>query len=244
MKDHRALFLRWESDFDQSEEGDWWHIIKDSDTSMDALSGNTRSKTRRGLKVFKCEPLTRDTVLAEGYEVYTSAFARYDTHEQKISCKEFNEAVRSLPQQSEFWGVREKISGRLVAFSENYVEDDFCFYNTIWFDPNSLKKYSSYALFYEMNRHYLEYRSFSYVSDGAKSLSHATHIHDFLVAKFGFRKAMARLHVVYSPWIGCAVAITYPFRKWIEKIPLKSFKKVSILLRQEEVRRQCLAEVG
>jgi hypothetical protein len=90
-----------------------------------------------------------------------------------------------------------------------------------------------------MNRHYLEERKFRYVSDGARSLSHDTQIHDFLESKFGFRKAYARLHVVYAPWLDASVAAAFPFRNLIKKMPFSPFKKASILLKQEEIRREC-----
>ncbi|MGM0564429.1 MAG: hypothetical protein ACQES2_08865 [Pseudomonadota bacterium] len=239
MKSASALFIRWESGFDCEMELPWWHIIKDAGSELSDLSGNTRSKVRRGLKVYSCVPISRDDVLKEGYEVYKQAFSRYKTHEMQYSHKDFTQVVKALPAQAEFWGVRDKTSGGLVAFSENYVEAGSCFYNTIWFDPSSLKKYSSYALFYEMNRHYLKERGFGYVSDGARNLSHATEIHDFLVAKFGFRKAYANLHVVYTPWLGLAVKLAFPLRHWIDAVPLGPFKKAGILLKQEAIRRQC-----
>lgn len=239
MRERGAVFLRWESNFDRSDGNPWWHIIKDSRSSLSDLSSNTRSKVRRGLKVYDCNSLSRESVLDEGYEVYSEAFSRYETHEKKYSIQEFQKAVKSMPIQTEFWGVRDKSSGALVAFSENYVERNVCFYNTIWFDPAALRKYSSYVLFFEMNRYYLEDRHMLYVSDGARSLSHETQIHDFLESKFGFRKAYAQLHVVYVPWLGALVAVAYPFRKVVSKIPFGIFQKVSILLKQEEIRRMC-----
>lgn len=239
LESHGKLFVRWESSFDQGQKTAWWHIIKDGPAALSDLSSNTRSKVRRGLKAFDCASISRDKVLSEAYDVYKSAFARYETHENEFSRNEFLDAVKALPDQTEFWGVRDKVSGALVAFSENYVEADVSFYNTIWFEPSALRKYSSYALFYEMNRHYLEERKFRYVSDGARSLSHDTQIHDFLESKFGFRKAYARLHVVYAPWLRVAVAVAFPLRDLIAKVPLGPFKKASILLKQEEVRRDC-----
>lgn len=243
LRSQRSIFVRWESDFDQVTESPWWHIIKDGDCSLADISSNTRSKVRRGLRAYDCEVLPYSSLLEEGYGVYSSAFSRYETHETKFSRSEFEDALKALPKQTEFWGVREKGSGNLVAFSENYVEGNTCFYNTIWFEPKALKKYSSYALFYEMNRYYLEDREMQYVSDGARSLSHATQIHDFLESKFGFRKAYARLHVIYKPWLRIAVATFYPLRKLIDKVSYGPFKKASILLKQEEIRRQC-AEVA
>lgn len=239
LKNRGGFFVRWESEFDLAYETPWWHVIKDDAATLHDLSSNTRSKVRRGLKTFDCKPITRDTVLNEGYAVYKSAFARYETFEKEFSEKEFVDAVSSLPNEAEFWGVRDKKNDALVAFSENYVESGTCFYNSIWFEPDGLRKYSSYALFYEMNRSYLEDREFRYVSDGARSLSHATNIHDFLESKFGFRKAYSFLNVVYSPWLKVTVSVTYPFRSLVKAVPFSPFRKASILLTQEEIRRKC-----
>lgn len=232
-----ALFIRWESDFDGSFKGAWWHVIKDDASDLAELSGNTRSKVRRGLKAYNCASLTRKEVVTEGYDVYLSAFSRYKTHERRFSHGEFQDAIKSLPEQVEFWGVREKGTSRLVAFSENYVEEKTCFYNTIWFDVASLKKYSSYVLFYEMNSHYLNERLFRYVSDGARNISHGTEIHDFLISKFGFRRAYSRLHIIYTPWLGVLVKMAYPCRYFLSRVPLPILKKAVVLLNQERCRR-------
>ena len=239
-----SVLVRWESDFDNTACGHWWHIIKDGAASLSDMSKNTRNQVRRGLKGFDCGLLSRNDIITEGYVVYCRAFSRYETHERKLSASEFFNAVTGMPEQTEFWGARNKTTGALVAFSENYVEDLVCFYTTAWFDPSSLREYSSYALFYEMNRHYLEDREFSYVSDGARNLSHNTQIHEFLESKFGFRKAFARLNVVYTPWLGAAIAVAFPFRNLINKVPWALFKQASILLKQEEIRRACAEDMN
>ncbi|NWO01547.1 MAG: hypothetical protein HLX52_01115 [Idiomarinaceae bacterium] len=239
LRDKRVSFARWETSFDENSETPWWHVVKSGGTDLESLSSNTRSKVRRGLKRFKCQPVSREIILLEGYQVYESAFSRYSTHERKFSYNEFLEAVKALPAETEFWEVRDLANDKLVSFSENFVESGACFYNTIWFEPNSLKRYSSYALFFEMNRYYLESRGFDYVSDGARSLSHDTQIHDFLESKFGFRKAYSTLNVIYAPWLKVLISCSYPFRYIIGKVPYKAFQKASILLKQEEISRQC-----
>lgn len=232
-------FARWEREFDVNNVTEWWHIIKDDDCDIQKLSSNTRSKVRRGLKAFRCELVSREVILEEGFEVYKKASSRYETHEKCYSREEFLAAVKSLPTNTEFWGVRSQEAGQLVAFSENFVEDKTCFYNTIWFEPESLRKYSSYALFFEMGTYYLESKGFDYVSDGARSLSHDTQIHDFLESKFGFRKAYSTLNVVYAPWLKALISVCYPLKNLINRVPFTPFQKASILLKQEDIRRRC-----
>lgn len=238
LKSHNALFLRWESDFDQINNHPWWHIIKDAPDSLESLPKKTRYMIRQALKIYEARPLDTQEVLEYGYDVYVSAYQRYETHEPMLDRKNFCKAVRKLPEKTEWWGVFEKDSHRLVAFSENYIEEDTCFYVTMWIEPDAMKKFAGYLLFYQMEYHYLCVRGFKYISDGARSLSHSTNIHDFLVSKFNFRKAYSRLHVAYTPWLGIIILVAYPFRKWINKVPLSPFNKATILLRQEEIRRQ------
>lgn len=239
MKKTGAHFLRWESTFDGLDNGHWWHVVKTDCDELQALSSNTRSKVRRGLKRFRCVPISRDRVLKEGFAVYQDAFSRYETHEPAFTEAAFKQAIADLPSNTEFWGAEEQ-TGELVAFSENYVESQTCFFNTVWFKPSALRQYVSYALFHEMHQHYLQERKFDYVSDGARSISHDSSIHDFLISKFGYRKAYANLQVVYMPWLHIAVYLLFPFRGVIARINLNPFKKVSILLRQEEIRRQSM----
>lgn len=88
-----------------------------------------------------------------------------------------------------------------------------------------------------MNEYYLKEKSFKYVHDGSRSLSHYTDIHEFLEKKFNFRKAFAKMEIVYRKDIKVLVKILYPFKNIIKKINLNIFRKVSVLLKHEEIRR-------
>lgn len=239
MRDTRSLMIRWETEFDSSRSNHWWHVLKDGNSGLGDLSGNTRSKVRRGLRSYLCQPITRDFVIDFGYEVYADAFSRYVTHEECFSRSEFQKSVEQLASGTEFWGAIDRETGRLEAFSENYVESKTCFYNTIWFKGCGLKKYASYALIFEMNKSYLDDQGFIHITDGARSISHPTEIHDYLISKFGFRKAYATINVEYRPWLLLLVKGCFPFRMIFERISLNIFKKAAVLLRQEEINRQC-----
>lgn len=246
MDGRSSLMIRWDSGFDKYDSSDWWYVIKDRDDGLESLSRNSRSKVRRGKKAFESRQCAEEDILHYGYDVYCSAFARYTTHEKCYDRNKFVQAIKSLPEGTEFWSVRDRVTGKMVAFSENFVQDNACLYNTIWFEPSGLKRYSAYALFYAMNSHYLSERKLKYVSDGARNLSHKTSIHDFLEKKFGFRKAYARLNVEYEIWLAILVFLLYPFRSILRKMPLVFFKKASVLLKQEEIRRKCaeLSEIN
>ena len=152
---------------------------------------------------------------------------------------QFNSAIDSLPCTTEFWVVLRISTGEIAGFSENYIEDSTCFYNSVWFGPAFLKDYCGYALFYDMNRYYLGELGFKYVSDGARSISHSTEIHDFLISKFHFRKAYSRLCVEYVIWLRSLLIALAPFSPLISKVSLTPFQKLTTLLTLESIRREC-----
>ena len=240
MKVNSALFIRWESDFDKLESSHWWHIICDNVIEIDKLSKNTRYQIRRGKKSFYTELLSRDNVLNEGFKVYKESFLRYETHEDEFNEDEFKSAVSKMSEDTEFFGARSIETKELLAFSENFIEDKVCFCNSIWFVPKALKEKISYVFFYDLINFYLQEKKFRYISDGARSISHSTNIHEFLESKFGFRKAYASLNVIYHPLLGIFIRFIYPFRKILEYVPLKVFQMASIFLKQEEIRRKCI----
>lgn len=238
LMNQKCFLIRWEENFDQIKHSNWWHVIKDSDTKIESLSANTRSKVRRGLKFFDCVKLSTEELISEGYIVYKRAFSGYKTHEKIYTQKEFNSAIEKMPNYTEFWGIRKKDSGELVGFSENYIEDKVCFFNSIWFDPNSLRKYSSYAFFFTVSNHYISDRSFKYVSNGAKSISHDTAIHEFLLSKFGYRKAYSNVKIIYNPFLRVMIALLMPLEVFFRKLNSFYPNRIAIILNQERLIRE------
>ena len=96
--------------------------------------------------------------------------------------------------------------------------------------------YPMYGLILELNRYYLEERKLKYVSDGARSITEHSNIQPFLEDKFRFRKAYCDLQVFYRPWIGMAVSMLFPFRRFIRQ------RKVTALLRQEAMARNIMKQ--
>jgi hypothetical protein len=231
---YQAPFIRWEENFDDCNKTTWWHVIKDVPEELEHLSASTRSKVRRGQRNFTVMISVCDEIFADLYQVYQESFKRYKTFEKKLSFTEFKTSVQKLPPETEFWIVRDKVSNKIVAFSENIVRDDACLYNTIWFEPLALKKYSSYVLLHEMNKYYLNIRGMAYVSDGSRSINHQTNIHQFLEQSFGFRKAFSDLKIIYFPGFRLLIHLLSHLEGLIS-VPKSNFsKKLLVLIRQHQ----------
>lgn len=236
LRSSGAHFIRWESNFDEIESGDWWHIIKSGSECIEELPKKTRYMIKRASKDYRASLVSRDEIIANGHKVYLDAYARYETHEPVFDEEAFVGAVARLPDQTEFWAVYDS-NNEMVGFSENFISENTCFYVTMWLCPLAMKKFASYLLFHEMAKFYLNERKFDYVSDGSRSLSHNTNIHNFLEGKFNFRKAYASLNVEYSRWLYCLIVLCYPFRYFF-KISWPPAVKARILLNQEGIRRK------
>ncbi len=235
LKKSKAYLLRWTSDWDRNE-SQFWYVVKDNFGNLDELSANTRSKVRRGLKHCNVVKVLPKDIANDGYEVYVSAMNNYKTNLNIISENEFcNNKVNS--EDYDVWAVYEKSTGKMIAYSSNNVQNNICNYTEIKFHSKYLKLYSSYALFYEMNHYYLEEKNFLYVHDGARSIAHDTNIQSFLIDKFKFRKAYCRLNIIYRKDINIIVKILYPFKTIISKLKFSITNKISVLLKQEEIRR-------
>jgi hypothetical protein len=181
--------------------------------------------------------IEKSELIEHGYKVYVAAFKRYKTINKPMSSKKFIKHINSLDKDWEFWGVYSRETDELIAYSQNKIVTDQCYYSTIKFHEKYLKMYSSYALYFAMNSYYLKERKLKYVNEGTRSILHETNVQSFLIDKFKFRKAYCKLHVQYHPLVTPIIFVLYPFRKIIVKSNLLFFRKIGVVLSQEQLHR-------
>ena len=239
IKANNSYFARWTTDFDSKKSSFFWYIINDKKLNFNDYSKNTKSKINRGLKKLTAKIISKEELILNGYSVYEKALKRYAVVLKKKTEIDFFNEINNLDKSWQFWGIYCNKSDRLVAFSLNRIVNDYCDYSTVKFDPDYLKDYSSYVLYYSMNKYYLNENRFRYVNNGTRSISHQTNIHAFLIDKFKFRKAYCNIQVLYSPIFKIIVQLFYPIRFLFPIIPLDFFRKIHVVLYQEEIRILC-----
>lgn len=241
-------FVRWADGYDSLASGEWWYVVREGTYTTTDCSANTRSKISRGKKKLHARVLTVDEVIRSGYEVCKLAIGRFGDEEFLPVQEKFNLSAlmaKEYPDIREYCGV---FSGDdLVGFSENIIQDGAVFWETIWYDPGHLKNYSSYVLTDFMLDYYLNEKSFSYVSDGSRSIYHSTNVQEFFIEKFSFTKKFARLHVVYNRKMAIVVGCIFHFRRFIPttsgaRVP-RMLKRVQGIISQERIRRACESQV-
>lgn len=228
-----GLFVRNCYDFDRSQETSFWYVIKDHFGGMDELSSRVRNKIRKSQKYFEIRKIDKEEMLQHAYAVHARACLHYKVKADLISEENFHKRILNNGENYEYWGVWDKNTGCLVAFSINACYAESVEYETFKADPAYLTGgyYPFYGLLYEMNRYYLEEKKVKYVNDGARSITEHSNVQPFLIEQFKFRKAYCKLQIAYVTWLRIFVFLLYPFRS---VVPILS---VRAILSQEAMRR-------
>jgi hypothetical protein len=234
VKESGAFFIRYTSS-PGNRETNWWHMVCKKYNLADT-SKYTRSKIRRGLKRLQIRHAEPIWLAENGYECHVKSYERFQgaspmNQEEFYS---FFASLNGLPFVN-LW-VAEK-DNELQGYFLCRHEDNGAFMHSMNVTPSGLSDYAAYALIHHVLEHYLNEKGVP-VSNGSRSISHATAMQDFLL-KFNFEREYSKLHVIYRPDVQKAVRMLFPFRKFIktfEKFPV--IQKVTAVLFQEEIIRR------
>jgi hypothetical protein len=200
---------------------DWYAVVCREFTPVeDAPSSNVRSKLRRALRNCEVRRISCADVASTGYEVYLRARDRYRDADAPVSRSRVVQHVlagEGFDDVLHHWGVM--CDGKLVGYSTNYVFGTTeVAYSALKFDPEYLRRYTSYALFHTMNEHYLRDGGIEYANDGFRSVLHETNLQDFLERTFGFEKAYVGVQAFYRQPYRAFVRATFPLRNLIGRV--------------------------
>lgn len=229
---NRAIFLRY-STGPARNETNWWHMVCRS-YDFERTSANTRSKIRRGLKRTEVRRVSPAWLAENGYGCHIRSHERY-LNASPQSPEEFRRFLNSIDDQHIFeaWACFAK--GELVGYIVCLIEDGV-FLHTIDITPVALRDYAAYAIIHTILDHYIRQEGVL-VSNGSRSISHATDMQDFLL-KFGFEREYCDLRVIYHPAAELIVRCLYPFRAAVKRMTrLPAAHKISSALYQEELAR-------
>ena len=201
---------------------------------MEDIPSKYRGRVKKALEHFNFKKVDRDYLISYGYDVYMKAAESYRVKYIPPTKEELARRISQCESDYDLWACIEKHTGCMVAFAINHIVGDFVDYQTMKFEPDSMRKYhSSYGLIYEMNRHYLEEKKMRYVSDGARSITNHSDVQPFLIDKFKFHKAYCHIQLTYKWWFGLAVKVLYPFRRFIQLAKVKAILNMEAMARGE-----------
>lgn len=238
LKHTNAYFCRYTSDWDIKEKTEYWYVLKDKIENLDDYKSKIRYQIRKGLKNCHSRVVSKEELVEFGYEIYFKSYERYEDKFKKPSSKShFQRWISSMDETEwDFWGVFND-KRLLIGFSLNQIWNNICNLIYVKSHPDYYYLYPNYALFFSMQKYYLNDKGFKYVLDGGRNIGHKTNIQNFLITKFQYRKVFCKLNVIYSKRVKLLVLLLFPFRPIISKIRLKPCRKLTYLLKQEEIRR-------
>ena len=232
-----GLLVRNTFGFDLEKESSFWYVIKDHYGDLAELRPRVRNKIRHALGAYDYRLINLALLQEQGFAIVEETFADYAITDRKTNKNIFSQYLLECEQQNfDYWGVFEKETSALVGFCCVRCWTDSCEY-----DQSGMKThckhnatYPYYGLFHAMNRYYLDKKGFKYVSDGSRSITEHSQIHDFLIQNFNFRKAFCHLEVHYQWWMKITVNVLYPFRKIITLPRVKAILNMEAMQRGEK----------
>ena len=231
-----GLLVRNTYNFDQEQENSFWYIIKNTFIGLEEYSSNERNKIRRAIKELDFKKINIDVLKTEGWNILKATYDDYAVSDRSIDETVFLDYLSSCEHQDfDYWGVFDH--DKLVGFCTVWLWlPDSCEYGLIGIMPEYKHNntYPYYGLFYKMNEYYLGEKKYRYVADGARSITEHSHIQDFLIQNFNFRKAYCQLEVHYCWWMKIAVKMLYPFRKIIPLPRIKAILNMEAMQRGEK----------
>jgi hypothetical protein len=201
---------------------------------IDRLSANVRSQVRRGRRRCEVRRVAAEWVAENGYECYSSAFARYKGGRPE-SREDFETRVGDdAGGPFEYWGVFTE--GKLAGYAKCVLSENHVATAVLKFNPLFMKLYAPRALLDGMLQVYVT-EQHKTVTNGFRSIAHDSNIQEFL-ERHGFCRAYCDLQVRYCPALGLSIGCLYPLRRLVDRLPgIGPTAALKGLLKQEHMRR-------
>lgn len=235
------LFARWVSNFDCTEETEWWCIIKDTPFDIMSLKSNRRSLITRGLKRVDVKVIIPADYAEQMSNILVKEWKYYDdSYEEGNDRQKLTDDFKKLTMKNlgnaEYLGAFLKDTNTMIGYAIYNLFDDWIEYSVVKTDPEYLNTQVNAALAYFGVERYMR-PGIKYIHGGWRTMIHESNYQEYLMKNFGFRKAYCKLHIQYRPLMQIAVNVLYPLRGMIKKVKNKWIYTAWCALQQEEIRR-------
>lgn len=219
-------------DWDCGEETNFWFIIKENYSEAD-YPKKTRKYIEKANVRFEFRIIDFDTYRKYAFDVYEAAFNHYKVNDgSRQSQDQFEKGAEKFGRDIDIWGAIDRETGKLEAYSICRRKGDTVDYQTSKANPEFLPKYYiMYGLYDARNKYYFLEEKCKLAITSARSITEHSNIQNFMIEKFGFRRAYCHLAIHYKAWLRTLIYIAYPFRKFI---PVKQIQNI---LRFEAINR-------
>jgi hypothetical protein len=236
-----SLMVRYTKDYNCTNCEEWYAVICDEFKDLESYRHENRRKIKKGLKNCEVRQVDAGFIAESGYEIYTSAFSRYQDLIKPMGNNDFMKMVKLTKDFDDiyhYWAVFRE--NKLIAYATIRIYgDEEAEISVTKFMPEYLKYYPSNALFYTMAKHYILDNSMQYVNNGFRNIHHKTNVHEFLIEKLSFKKVYLNLCITYYPVLSSFLKFTYLLRGGLSRVS----SRLKAIYQLEEINRKCATEL-
>lgn len=225
-----AFYIRWDSDFDKCSNKSYYHVIRDGEFTIDTLPSKTRNMVRKCLRNCQIRRVNSQYIIdGGGYDVYVSESARYKRNGHPTfekSQERWAEGMLAAESNGqECWAVL--YENKIIAYSLCWRKERHVDLVTWKVDYDGYNQfYPSYGLVYQMCEYYLNQEAVQYVNDGGRSLTQHSNVQDFLIDRFGFRKAYTKLNAIFRWYLVLPLIMLSIFEGCIKSNKVRSLVRL------------------
>lgn len=213
----KPLLVTWTSNWDCSQETNWWYVICEGPFNFDTLSSSSRRNIRKALRNCQVEIINPTQHSEELWRVYNEATERYENYAVHITKDEFISCCNNPSTDEEYWAGFSNDTGRMIGYAIFIIHKDWVDFHKSRYSAPFLKLRVSDAINAKALEYYLNEKKKRYISDGTRSISHKTNFQKYLIEHFGYKKSYCTLHVRYRNWVKVMIDIFYPFQRLFMK---------------------------
>ena len=218
--DQKAYFAQYIYAFDVSQPTEWYFTIKDDVYDLSKLPSKKRYEITKAHKFCSAEEINPLDYIEELFDCYKESFSAYPKkyRPKDIKFDDFIEHIQCLHKvdTNEFYATRYIETGKLVGFLIINHKGKFIGLTQLKTNPKYEKYNSNASLMDFVLTKYNEQlkQGICIFTNGSRSIKHETNFNAYLEKYFGFRKAYAKLRVVYRFPFGIIVKLLKPFKKF------------------------------
>ena len=240
LKKSNAWFARYITEFDISENTEWWYCLKDDKYDISLFKAKARYEINKGRKNFYVNKINAFEYDEDIYIIDVKKFEEYPVAYRPEIKKNGDKYLTSeRVKKSDIWfGLFDINNGKLSGYAVVKETEFGCVnLNVVAILPETYKRNSSAALVDGILTYYQNKAEKHYICDGSRNIKHITNYQDFLISTFGFRRAYCRLKIIYKWWMKIAVVMIKPFKNLLLKSDRPLFYSMGSLLKMDEYAR-------
>lgn len=221
-KKTKTFFAQYITAFDVGTPTEWWFTIKDNEYDLSTVKSKRRYEITKAKKFCYAKEIKATEYCEQLFDCFKESFTAYpekyrpihfDFQEFKNSC-ELWDSDNNQKVYATFYTETNKLIGFCIVIHRGK------FLNLSQLKTNpTYEKYNSNAALVDCMltdwNDKLKSRDII-ISNGSRSIKHETNFNSYLEKYFGFRKAYAKLRVVYKFPFGMIIKLAKPFKKFLK----------------------------